>query len=131
MVTGLFLNLTKMKSLDIDPRIFEKMNNLTYLKFYNNREYHSRYNPDINVLKVNLIDELKYLPDQLRYLHWERYPSKMLPSNFDLDNLVELNLPSSNIEQLWEGKKVTSLLLLFSLYIDIRVLKVAELNYIF
>lgn len=48
------------------------------------------------------------LPSQeLRYLHWEAYPLKTLPPNFRGDNLVELHLRNSNIEQLSNKSKVT------------------------
>ncbi|KAH9726894.1 ADP-ribosyl cyclase/cyclic ADP-ribose hydrolase [Citrus sinensis] len=48
---------------------------------------------------------LDYLPKKLRYLHWDTYPLRTLPSNFKPKNLVELNLRFSKVEQLWEGKK--------------------------
>ena len=47
----------------------------------------------------------------LRYLHWEGYPLKSLPLNFDGENLVELNLKKSNIKYLWKWEKV---ILIFS-----------------
>ncbi|KAL6342776.1 hypothetical protein AAG906_016610 [Vitis piasezkii] len=37
---------------------------------------------------------------ELRYLHWEGYPLKSLPSNFLGVNLIELNMKDSNIKQL-------------------------------
>ncbi|TXG47009.1 hypothetical protein EZV62_026303 [Acer yangbiense] len=46
---------------------------------------------------------LDYLPDKLRYLHWEGYPLEELPSSFNPENLVELDLTMSKIKQLWEG----------------------------
>ncbi|CAK8541970.1 unnamed protein product [Lathyrus sativus] len=45
----------------------------------------------------------KFLSDSLCYLSWNGYPSASLPSNFQPYNLVELNMPDSNIEQLWIG----------------------------
>ncbi|KAH9724836.1 Disease resistance-like protein DSC1 [Citrus sinensis] len=55
--------------------------------------------------KVHLDQGLRYLPEELRYLHWHQYSLKTLPLNFDPENLIELNLPYSNVEQIWEGKK--------------------------
>ncbi|KAK0579946.1 hypothetical protein LWI29_033830 [Acer saccharum] len=46
---------------------------------------------------------LAFLPDELRYLHWGRYPLEVLPSSFNPENLVELDLFYSKIKQLWEG----------------------------
>ncbi|VVB11566.1 unnamed protein product [Arabis nemorensis] len=36
-------------------------------------------------------------------LHWEAYTLKSLPSHFQTDYLVELNLPDSSVETLWSG----------------------------
>ncbi|XP_050141037.1 disease resistance protein RPP4-like, partial [Malus sylvestris] len=42
------------------------------------------------------------LPNSLRYLHWDRYPLKSLPSNFSPENLVELHMPYSRVKHLWK-----------------------------
>lgn len=49
---------------------------------------------------------LKYLPDELRYFRWDKCPFKSFPTNFCPENLVELNLSSSNVEQLWNGEQL-------------------------
>ncbi|KAK2653519.1 hypothetical protein Ddye_013375 [Dipteronia dyeriana] len=103
-VKGMLLNTSRIKNLDLDSQAFERMRNLRYLKFYDD-EHHPR-SEDINISKViNLPHDLNYLPNELRYLHWNGYPSKALPSTFSLENLVELDLSTGNIEQLWKGKK--------------------------
>lgn len=56
--------------------------------------------------KLHIDQSLEYLPEELRYLHWYEYPLKTLPSNFEPENLLELNLPYSKIETIWEVKKV-------------------------
>ncbi|WJX76705.1 hypothetical protein P8452_60092 [Trifolium repens] len=43
----------------------------------------------------------KFLCDSLCYLMWKGYPYTSFPSNFQPYNLVELNMPNSNIEHLW------------------------------
>ncbi|GMN23018.1 hypothetical protein TIFTF001_050255 [Ficus carica] len=53
--------------------------------------------------KLNLPQGLLSLPDELRYLCWNRYPSRTLPPNFKPQNLVELNLSGSKLEKLWDG----------------------------
>ncbi|XP_023739993.1 disease resistance protein RPV1 [Lactuca sativa] len=47
-------------------------------------------------------------PDALGYLKWDSYPFRSLPETFQANNLVTLELPTSEIVQLWEGgeKKV-------------------------
>ena len=53
-----------------------------FLKMYN-----------LKFLKVDFIDYvLTHLPDDLRILDWTSYPSKSLPSSFQLDELVQLSL---------------------------------------
>ncbi|XP_060673946.1 TMV resistance protein N-like [Ziziphus jujuba] len=45
----------------------------------------------------------------LRFLQWDLYPSKSLPSKFIPENLVELVLHGSHVEKLWNSHKVMSL----------------------
>ena len=48
-----------------------------------------------------------HLPNDLRILDWTGYPSKSLPSSFQSNELVQLCLHYSSIEQLWIGIKVS------------------------
>ena len=67
-----------------------------FLKMYN-----------LKFLKVSYINYVPtHLPDDLRILDWDGYHSKSLPSSFQLDELVQLCLQWSKIEQLWIGIKV-------------------------
>jgi len=60
----------------------------------------------LSLYNVNCFGTLDYISNELRYLEWDPFPWMSLPSTFHLDQLVELILPSSNIKQLWKGKKV-------------------------
>ncbi|KAL5778670.1 hypothetical protein ACOSQ2_009407 [Xanthoceras sorbifolium] len=91
-VKGICLNMSKMKNIQVNPPVFEKMWNLRFLKFYNATEHTSK------------LCDPSYLRDELRYLCWDGYPSKTLPSSFSPENLIELNFRYSSLEQLWEGK---------------------------
>ncbi|GMN67214.1 hypothetical protein TIFTF001_036277 [Ficus carica] len=53
--------------------------------------------------RMYLNQDLQFLPHSLRFIYWPRYPSKCLPSNFEPSNLVELHMPFSKLEQLWDG----------------------------
>ncbi|KAL7224541.1 hypothetical protein ACSBR1_025913 [Camellia fascicularis] len=53
-----------------------------------------------------LSEDLKYLPNNLRYLDWHGYPLRCLPSEFQPMRLVELHITNSNIERLWMGTEV-------------------------
>ncbi|KAD6454846.1 hypothetical protein E3N88_09552 [Mikania micrantha] len=46
---------------------------------------------------------VQYLPDTLRSLCWYYYPFSCLPKSFQANNLINLEMPDSNISQLWEG----------------------------
>uniref|UniRef100_A0A3N7I929 Uncharacterized protein n=1 Tax=Populus trichocarpa TaxID=3694 RepID=A0A3N7I929_POPTR len=48
---------------------------------------------------------LEYLPNKLRYLQWNGFPSKSLPPSFCAEHLVELDLRKSKLVKLWTGVK--------------------------
>ncbi|XP_058730516.1 disease resistance protein RUN1-like [Vicia villosa] len=54
---------------------------------------------------VKFLGSLNNLSNQLRYVAWNGYPFMYLPSSFQPNQLVELILVDSNVEQLWEDKK--------------------------
>ncbi|GAY44838.1 hypothetical protein CUMW_084950 [Citrus unshiu] len=86
------------------------MSNLRLLKFYVPKFDEIEKLPSMSTeeqlsySKVQLPNGLNYLPKKLRYLHWDTYPLRTLPSNFKPKNLVGLNLRFSKVEQLWEGE---------------------------
>ncbi|KAK2644504.1 hypothetical protein Ddye_019699 [Dipteronia dyeriana] len=62
---------------------------------------------DLRTLIINYglhIAGLDDLPVELRYLHWKSCDLEVLPSSFNPENLIELDLSSSDIKQLWEGR---------------------------
>uniref|UniRef100_A0A7N2MJ08 TIR domain-containing protein n=1 Tax=Quercus lobata TaxID=97700 RepID=A0A7N2MJ08_QUELO len=68
----------KMK---LEPKCFEKMKNLKFLMASN----------------VDICRGLKYLPNELRVLDWSGFPLSSLPSNFDPQKLIALNMPESQV----------------------------------
>ncbi|ESR56208.1 hypothetical protein CICLE_v10018524mg [Citrus x clementina] len=110
-IEGIFLNLSKIKGINLDPGAFTNMSNLRLLKFYVPKFYEIEkllsmsIEEQLSYSKVQLPKGLDCLPKILRYLHWDTYPLRTLPSNFKAKNLVELNLRFSKVEQLWEGEK--------------------------
>ncbi|KAI5412243.1 hypothetical protein KIW84_057054 [Lathyrus oleraceus] len=68
---------------------FSNMTNLVLLMLYHN----------------NFSGNLDFLSNNLRYLLWHGYPFTSLPPRFEPDCLVELNMPDSSIQRLWEGCK--------------------------
>ncbi|XP_037493759.1 LOW QUALITY PROTEIN: disease resistance protein RPV1 [Jatropha curcas] len=77
-----------MPDLRLNSKTFMKILNLRFLRISAN---------------WILADGLDFLPEQLRYLSWHRYPLKSLPLKFCPNNLVQLHLPDSQLKQLWDG----------------------------
>ena len=95
-----------------NPKAFLKMDNLKFLRIYG-----THYVPT-------------HLPNGLRILDWISYPSKSLPSSFQLDELVQLRLQQSKIQRLWTGIKVSVLLsILLKLFFKITINVHQEANY--
>lgn len=102
-VRGIFLDMSKLtKSISLDSSTFIDMRNLRYLKIYNSccpRQC-------IADCKVHFPKGLEFPLEEVRYLHWLKFPFKELPTDFRPENLVDLRLPHSNIERVWKGYKV-------------------------
>ena len=103
-ITSLRKKRLRSQAIELSSQAFEKMYDLRTLIITYGSLFFNKHN-----VKVHLSNgDLDYLSDELRYLHWESYPLGVLPSSFDPMNLVELDLSSSNIKQLWEGRTVRS-----------------------
>lgn len=103
---GIFLDTSKVSNgipLDRDTFVerFDQLN-LRYLKIYDSlcpQQCDSES-------KVNLPDELKLPFQEIQYLHWLKFPLDKLPPDFNPNNLIDLRLPHSKIERVWETAKV-------------------------
>ncbi|XP_057986651.1 disease resistance protein RPV1-like [Hevea brasiliensis] len=69
------------------------------------------------LFNLNLSKDIEYLSNELRYLEWSGYPFKSLPQTFQPDQLAELHLSYSRIEQLWKGVR------------PLKLLKIIDLSY--
>ena len=67
-------------TVQLHAKAFKKMENLKFLMVHN----------------VLISEEIKYLPNGLKLLEWDKYPSS-LPSNYRPQQLVELRMPRSCI----------------------------------
>lgn len=84
---------------------FAKMSYLRYLKIYSS-QCPQECDRDI---KLNFPEGLQLPLNEVRCLHWLKFPLKEVPQDFNPENLVDLKLPYSNIERVWEENKVLSL----------------------
>ncbi|KAG5227067.1 NBS resistance protein [Salix suchowensis] len=81
--------MPEMTEAQWNMEVFSKMSKLRLLKINN----------------VQLSEGPEDLSNMLRFLEWHFYPSKSLPAFLQVDELVELHMPNSSIEQLWYGHK--------------------------
>ncbi|PON51567.1 TIR-NBS-LRR-like protein [Parasponia andersonii] len=92
-VKGIFLDAYKIQTdINLKAAVFERMHKLRLLKLSVSER-----------CQLHLPEGLQFLPDNLVYIQWVHYPLSYLPSNFRPFNLVELHMPSSQLEQLWDG----------------------------
>nr|XP_048324761.1 disease resistance protein RPV1-like [Ziziphus jujuba var. spinosa] len=95
-VEAISLDMSKLdKYVYSSPVAFLKMKNLRLLKVY------SSFLMDKH--KIHFPQGLQFLPDALRYLHWDGYPLKAFSSNFIAMNLIELCMHKSWAKKLWSG----------------------------
>ncbi|KDP37630.1 hypothetical protein JCGZ_06973 [Jatropha curcas] len=92
-IKGISLDMSTAKELNLKPTAFEKMYNLKFLMFYAS---HSK-------IKLYLPKGLNFLPEELRLLHWYRFPLKSLPLGSYVENLVELRMQESKLKELCSG----------------------------
>ncbi|CAN8276389.1 unnamed protein product [Cochlearia groenlandica] len=105
-VRGIFLDMFELqKELALDKSTFAEMRSLRYLKFYSSRCHRECELSNETSKRLNLPDELEFTLDELRYLYWLKFPLKKLPKDFNPKNLIDLNLPYSEIEEVWDSVK--------------------------
>jgi hypothetical protein len=94
-VEGILLNAPAHKQVCLNADAFSKMKNLRLLR----------------ICTAHLPQGLNYLSNELHLLEWHEYPLKSMPRSFQPNNLVELIMPGSHIEQLPEEFSVRFLLM--------------------
>ncbi|CAN6806173.1 unnamed protein product [Brassica oleracea] len=103
-IRSIFLDLADVKMKSLHSQAFVSMINMRYLKIYNT-DCPQECDPDIT---LNFPDGLQLPLEEVRCLHWLKFPLKELPPDFNPQNLVDLKLPYSEIEKVWEGEKDAS-----------------------
>ena len=100
------VNIPIQKVEHLSAEAFSKMKNLRLLKI--NSE---KLSEDFINGTMQLPQGLSYLSNELRLLEWHGYHLKCLPTNFQLNKLVELRMHCSGIKQLWNGNMVRFLVM--------------------
>ncbi|ONH91495.1 hypothetical protein PRUPE_8G118900, partial [Prunus persica] len=114
-VRAIFFNRSKIGEPHLDCADFKKMSNLCLLNLGD-----SSFG-NYCQLKVSL-------PNYLCYLSWQEYPLKSMPSIFFPENLVELRMHSSKVEQLWNKDQNLENLKVMDLSFSTHLIKVPDLS---
>ncbi|KAG5383442.1 hypothetical protein IGI04_034912, partial [Brassica rapa subsp. trilocularis] len=77
---------------------------------------------------INIPDGLNLPLKKIRCLQWLKFPLEELPNDFNPLNLVDLKLPYSEIQRLWEGDKDTSSLKWVDLNHSSKLCSLSELS---
>ena len=93
--------MSGISRIDFNSAAFRNMYKLRLLKIFCSDV---RKKCEVSIDQGNC--DLLFLPNSLRYLHWEDYPWKYFPPRFRPENLVELIMPDSKVEKLWEAVQV-------------------------
>ncbi|KAK9200075.1 hypothetical protein WN944_015270 [Citrus x changshan-huyou] len=93
-IEGICFDMSKVKQICLNLDTFTKMHKLRFLKFYNSISEGKS--------KCMVSNCQGPILAKVRYFHWDGYPLTSLPSNIYPDKLVFLEIPRSNIEQLWD-----------------------------
>ncbi|MBA0870902.1 hypothetical protein Goshw_018516, partial [Gossypium schwendimanii] len=105
LIQGIKLDMSQIDNLRLDRSIFEGMINLRVIFFYTPGTFWVERSAE--KLLEDQLDSVS-LPDELRYLCWDKYPFKSL-SGFNPKNLVVLKLVCGHIEHLWNDDDHQSL----------------------
>ncbi|XLR43156.1 hypothetical protein S83_027816 [Arachis hypogaea] len=98
-IETIYLDMTQRTEICISSGAFRKMPKLRLLAFASSSIDYGRKRVDYTLsLPTNL-----ELPNNLRYIQWDRCPLKSLSTTSWPNKLVELSMPYSNVEKLWDG----------------------------
>ncbi|XP_020991127.1 disease resistance-like protein DSC1 [Arachis duranensis] len=89
-IESITFNMSSAPDLRLNRHSLAKMKNLNFLRFYSYDTY-----------GVHLPEGLEKLPDKLKLFHWDDYPLESLPTKFNAENLVELDMQGSYVKKLW------------------------------
>ncbi|CAH8263358.1 unnamed protein product [Arabidopsis lyrata] len=107
-VRGILLDVSKLKEeIAIATNKLTLMPNLRYLKIFDSSCPRQCKVVEAVECKVYVPDELELCLKNIRYFHWLKFPSMELPPDFNPENLVDLRLPYSKIERVWDDVKDT------------------------
>ncbi|XP_048231799.1 disease resistance protein RPV1 [Ricinus communis] len=133
-VESISLDMSQIRDIELSPAAFEEMSKLKFLRLHTTcLEPGFSYYQQNKVChpckrtKISLSEELSFLPNGLRYLYWYEYPSKSLPLSFCPDNLVQLHLRHSHVQQLCNSDQSFENLKVMDLSYSADLIKIPDL----
>ncbi|KAL0709695.1 hypothetical protein Bca4012_016673 [Brassica carinata] len=115
-VLGIKLLNLEDEEAQISKNAFQGMNHLQFIYIDIDSDIYTDLDIDNDGSSLNIPEGLNCFPDKLRYLRWTQFPLRFWPSKFSGKYLVELIMPYSSFEKLWEGIKPLPCLKLMDLY---------------
>ncbi|MED6152064.1 hypothetical protein PIB30_088393, partial [Stylosanthes scabra] len=104
-IETIFLDMTQDTELCISTQAFRKMPNLRLLAFADNKAFQKKKKKKKRTNETLALPTDLELPNNLRYIQWDGCPLKSLTTSCWPTKLVELSMPFSNVEKLWDGEK--------------------------
>ncbi|KAI9104373.1 hypothetical protein K1719_022945 [Acacia pycnantha] len=98
-IKGLSLNMSRNNSVTLSTKAFQKINRLCLLNFSH----------------VQLNGDYAYLSKELRWFCWHGFLLENLPTNFNLEKIVVIDLKWSNLTKVWEKSRVLESLKILNL----------------
>ncbi|MCH84741.1 putative disease resistance protein (TIR-NBS-LRR class), partial [Trifolium medium] len=111
--------MMEIKKVQLHAETFKEMHKLRMIKF------HTGY---LCESPLTFYTFLKSFPDHLKFLCWDKFPQRSLPQDFCPENLVILEMPNSDLEQLWEGDQALPNLKRLNLTGSQKLVRVPDLS---
>ncbi|VVA37283.1 PREDICTED: TMV resistance [Prunus dulcis] len=89
-IQGIALNMVELEKADWNCEAFSKMINLKFL--------------EVDNVIISSMSIPRILPNSLRIMKWNWYASKYLPSNFQPNKLISLEMQDSELVELWDER---------------------------
>nr|WIL60002.1 nodulation protein [Melilotus officinalis] len=131
-IRGIFLDMSEIKEVQLSAEAFKKMHNLRIIQFYNSSDILRLPNVILSekerVSNVTFHVCLESLPDDLKFLRWDGFPQRSLPQYFCPEILVALEMPYSDLEELWERDQALPNLKRLDLRKSMKLIEVPDLS---
>ncbi|XP_031272442.1 disease resistance protein RPP2B-like [Pistacia vera] len=121
-IEGIWFDMIEGSKIELNPHVFREMKRLRFLKIYNS------YCEKDNISKIDVSQGLESPFTKLRYFCWHGCPVNPSQLKFNPQNLVVLDMPYTNVEQLWTDTQDLKNLKSINLSYSKNLLKIPDLS---